>query len=231
MPKKLNIKQVTLKTVTITAKSQTLAMKFPFTTRLAESLGWVAELPEMTGSWSPDSPHNRVEVRTIEFRPADESQLHRAFQLECHGFMENFAVIRKAAKGKDSKRAALKKTDVTCTVAFMDENGAGLLTNYMRAIPSSNITVSYDPTPVQDTLDSVDDLQPTFADFTAAFVAAGEAGPADEAEQLPDEPDFREPDEPADEAPEGDSTEPTEAFATDAPDALVKRGRGRPKKA
>jgi hypothetical protein len=250
VPKKLNIKQVTLKTVTITAKSQTLAMKFPFTTRLAESLGWVAELPEMTGSWSPDAPHNRVEVRTIEFRPTDESQMHRSFQLECHGFMENFAVIRKAAKGKDSKRAALKKTDVTCTVAFMDENGAGLLTNYMRAIPSSNITVSYDPTPVQDTLDPVDDSQPPLpnaevlqpdplADDEPAVTIIevgdpGFQGAVDnmarafaEAEQLPDDPDFREPDEPSDEATEGDGTESTEAPAPDAP---VKRGRGRPRK-
>jgi len=230
VPKKLNIKQVTLKTVIITAKSQTLAMKFPFTTRLAESLGWVAELPEMTGSWSPDSPHNRVEVRTIEFRPADESQMHRSFQLECHGFMENFAVIRKAAKGKDSKRAALKKTDVTCTVAFMDENGAGLLTNYMRAIPSSNITVSYDPTPVQDTLDPVDDSQPPLPNAEAL-----QPDPlADaKAEQLPDDPEFREYDELESfgDAPEaGDGTEPTEEPATDAPDAPVKRGRGRPKK-
>lgn len=221
MPKKLNIKQVTLKTVTITAKSQTLAMKFPFTTRLAESLGWVAELPEMTGSWSPDAPHNRVEVRTIEFRPADESQLHRAFQLECHGFMENFAVIRKAAKGKDSKRAALKKTDVTCTVAFMDENGAGMLTNYMRAIPSSNITVSYDPTPVQDTLDPVDDAQPPLPDAEV-----------EQDNPLADESEHWRwvPDEPAQDAPEaGDGTEPTKEPVTDEPAAPLKRGRPRKK--
>lgn len=152
MPKKLNIKQVTLKKVTITAGDQTLTLKFPFSHRIAEALGWAQELPEMTGTWSPDAPHNRVEVRTIEFHPTDQAQDHRAFQLECHGFMENFAVVRKAAKGKDSKKAGIKKTDITCTVAFADENGAGNLTQYMRAIPTSNLSISYDPTPVQEDL-------------------------------------------------------------------------------
>ena len=152
MPKKLKIKQVTLKSVTITPGDQMLKLKFPFSHRIAEALGWAQELPEMTGTWSPDVPHNRVEVRTIEFRPTDETQTGRGFQLECHGYMENFAVVRKAAKGKDSKKAGIKRTDITCTVAFMDENGAGLLTNYMRAVPSSNVVVSYDPTPVQEEL-------------------------------------------------------------------------------
>ena len=171
MPKKLNIKQVTLKKVTITASTQTLTLKFPFTSRIAEAFGWAQELPEMTGTWSPDAPHNRVEIRTIEFKPTDETQGGRAFQLECHGYMENFAVIRKASKGKDSKKAGIKKTDVTCTVAFADENGAGMLTNYMRAVPTSNVSISYDPSPVQEELPETEVMedQPTFSGFTEDF--------------------------------------------------------------
>ena len=46
MPKKLNIKQVTLKKVTITAADQTLTMKFPFSHQIAGALGWAQELPE-----------------------------------------------------------------------------------------------------------------------------------------------------------------------------------------
>lgn len=216
MPKKLNIKQVTLKKVTITAGDQTLTLKFPFSHRIAEALGWAQELPEMTGTWSPDAPHNRVEVRTIEFRPTDETQSGRAFQLECHGYMENFAVVRKAAKGKDSKKAGIKKTDITCTVAFADENGAGLLTHYMRAVPTSNVSVSYDPSPVQEELPGTE----TPTDDTGSFFDQSELDAIQ-----PDEP------EAAQDTPETtDGTEPTEEPATDEPAAPVNRGRGRPKK-
>ena len=204
MPKKLKIKQVTLKSVTITAGDQSLRLKFPFSHRIAEALGWAQELPEMTGTWSPDVPHNRVEVRTIEFRPTDETQTGRGFQLECHGYMENFAVVRKAAKGKDSKKAGIKRTDITCTVAFMDENGAGLLTNYMRAVPSSNVVVSYDPTAVQEELPGTEatqeDEQPEFDEFTQALQDAAE---------------------------DSANIEPSE-HAIEEPDAPVKRGRWRP---
>jgi hypothetical protein len=79
VPKKLKIKQVTLKSVTITPGDQMLKLKFPFSHRIAEALGWAQELPEMTGTWLPDVPHNRVEVRTIEFRPTDETQTGRGF--------------------------------------------------------------------------------------------------------------------------------------------------------
>ena len=208
MPKKLNIKQVTLKKVTITAADQTLTMKFPFSHRIAEALGWAQELPEMTGTWSPDAPHNRVEVRTIEFRPTDETQAGRAFQLECHGYMENFAVVRKAAKGKDSKKAGTKKTDITCTVAFADENGAMLIAPYMRAVPTSSVSVSYEPSPVQEELPGTDAPdEPTFDGFTEEF--------AETAQDATDVPVGQ---------------EPTEEPATDEPAATVKRGRGRPRK-
>lgn len=243
MPKKLNIKQVTLKKVTITASDQTLTLKFPFSHRVAEALGWAQELPEMTGTWSPDAPHNRVEVRTIEFRPTDETQIGRAFQLECHGYMENFAVIRKAAKGKDSKKAGIKKTDVTCTVAFADENGAGMLTNYMRAVPTSNVSISYDPPAVQDDLPGTDAPedpdQPTFDGFAKSFdnpeTTLG-IEPQPEltgtgyyvAINIPAEEDAAE--SPQDEAQEGDGTEETPEPSGDEPAAPMKRGRGRPRK-
>lgn len=218
MPKKLNIKQVTLKKVTITAGDQTLTLKFPFSHRIAEALGWAQELPEMTGTWSPDAPHNRVEVRTIEFRPTDETQGGRSFQLECHGYMENFAVVRKAAKGKDSKKAGTKKTDITCTVAFADENGAMLIAPYMRAVPTSSVSVSYKPSPVQEELPGTETTdEPTFEGFSEEF----------------DNPETSMGIEPktAQDAPEtADGTEPTEEPATYEPDATVKRGRGRPRK-
>lgn len=222
MAKKLNIKQVTLKKVTITASDQTLTLKFPFTTRIAEAMGWAQELPEMTGTWSPDAPHNRVEVRTIEFRPTDETQTGRAFQLECHGYMENFAVVRKAAKGKDSKKAGIKKTDVTCTVAFADENGAGLVTNYMRAIPTSHIVVSYDPSPVQETMEPVDDAQPSLPgaeveqpDTLADDETFGEVHNGETAQDEPGEPE---------------ATEPPAGSEEERLVQPVKRGRGRPRK-
>jgi hypothetical protein len=210
MPKKLNIKQVTLKKVTITASDQTLTLKFPFSSRIAEALGWAQELPEMTGTWSPDAPHNRVEVRTIEFKPTDETQFGRAFQLECHGYMENFAVIRKAAKGKDSKKAGIKKTDVSCTVAFADENGAGMLTNYMRAVPTSNVSISYDPSAVQEELPATDTPEESDQMDIEQVVGVMEHYEATE---------------------ESDGIEETPEPVGDEPAATMKRGRGRPKKA
>lgn len=220
MPKKLNIRQAVAKKITITASDQTLTLKFPFTTSFARAIGWYEELPDATGTWSPDAPHNKVEVRTIEFIPTDPSQASRAIQLECHGHMENFTVVRKAAKGKDAKRAALKSTHVTCTVAFADENGAGMLTAYMRAVPFSNLVVSYDPSPVQKPLPGAETEQPDPDQFE---IPTGTITTSDETEDVgryvaKDEP----------EAPE-QSDDTTEAPAGD-PAAPVKRGRGRPRK-
>ena len=207
---RMTIKNVTTKKVIITAKDQSVALKFPFTTGFARTVGWFEELPEMTGTWSPDAPHNRVEVRTITFTPTDLTQASRAFSLECHGYMENFTVIRKAAKGKDAKRAQLKKTDVTCTVAFQDENGAGVLTNYMRQIATSSLMVTYDPTPVQEELPGTDT-------------------PDDEQQGIFDQPDQNGSGEPQDDAELGETGDDTTEAPADAPEAPVKRGRGRPK--
>ena len=227
MPKKLNIKQVTLKKVTITAGDQTLTLKFPFSHRIAEALGWAQELPEMTGTWSPDAPHNRVEVRTIEFRPTDETQGGRGFQLECHGYMENFAVVRKAAKGKDSKKAGIKKTDITCTVAFADENGAMLIAPYMRAVPTSSVSVSYDPSPIQEEFPGTEAQdEPVFEAYAAAVELAKTM--MDEAMAETEQEFGAETAQDAADVPVGQ--EPWEEPATDEPAATVKRGRGRPRK-
>jgi hypothetical protein len=96
----------------------------------------------------------------------------------------------------------------------------------MRTVPTSIIGISYDPSPVQENIDPVDDKQPT---LEGTLVPQPDPL-ADDAEQLPDDPDFREPDEPQNAPEPADGTKPTEAPATDDPAAPVKRGRGRPRK-
>ncbi len=157
MSRKFTATQTSLISIGRNSKGGTAHLVFILNGRLAKSLDW-PDMPEGTGEWTPEV--SSYQATTLELTPNADGLKKFAVEIETTK-INGFQVQRKSEKqGKNARKAAKKKTEVSCTIHFNQEDGCAKLERFLQSGGPCSMTVTYVDAPVQDELPGAESEEP-----------------------------------------------------------------------